>query len=295
MKTKQGKERLFAYAALAPALIIVVCFALFPAFYAIYLSLYKSNFLVFHRSFVGLSNYATVLTDSAFWTALWKTFIYTFWCVLFQLVIGFTLALALNRKLVGRTFLRASIVLPWTLSPVIIAILATILYDPSANGLLNHFFMQIHLTNQPIMWLGTGNAMKGVIIANIWFGMAFTLIMELAGLQGIPASLYEAANVDGASSLQMVFRVTLPLLKPTLLVNLVWITISTFNEFDLVYALTGGGPLQQTDLLGIFMYDTAFKYGKFEVGSTVAVLMFVINALLTVLYTKLLKESNELA
>jgi multiple sugar transport system permease protein len=215
--------------------------------------------------------------------------------VLLQFLFGFTLAIALNKKMFGRAFYRVCIVLPWTLSPVIIAILATIMYDPSYNGLLNFILYHLHMIKTPIMWLGTGNAMRSIIIANTWFGMAFTMILELAGIQSIPGSLYEAAKVDGASALRTVFSITLPLLKPTLLVNFVWITISTFNEFDLVYAMTGGGPLQETNLLGVFMYNTAFKYGKFEVGSTIAVLMFAINALLTVLYTRLLRGTNELA
>ncbi|CDZ25082.1 binding-protein-dependent transport system inner membrane protein [[Clostridium] cellulosi] len=295
MKTRKGSEIAFSYIALLPAFIIVLLFALYPAFYAVYLSVFKSNFLIFNRHFVGLSNYITVLSDSQFWIALWKTFIYTFWCVILQFFFGFTLAIALNKNIFGRTFYRAAIVLPWTLSPVIVAIIATIIYEPSSGGLLNFILLKLHLIREPVSWLGSGSAMYAIIGANTWFGMAFTMVLELAGMQSIPTSLYEAARVDGASSLKVITKITLPLLKPTMLVNFVWITISTFNEFDLVYALTGGGPLQETNLLGIHMYNTAFKYGKFEIGSTIAVLMFVINALLTVVYSKLLKGTNELA
>jgi multiple sugar transport system permease protein len=105
MKTKRGRELTFSYLALAPAMVIVICFALFPAMYAIYLSFYRSNFLVFHRQFVGFDNYVYVLSNSEFWLALWKTAVYTFWCVLLQFLFGFTLAIALNKKMFGRAFL----------------------------------------------------------------------------------------------------------------------------------------------------------------------------------------------
>jgi multiple sugar transport system permease protein len=208
--------------------------------------------------------------------------------------LGTILALALNQKIKGISFFRTAIILPWTLSPVLIAITFSILYDPNQSGLINYILMHFHIIKDPVPWLGVGSAMPAVIVANTWFGTAFTTIIELAGLQSIPSDVYEAAKVDGASSAKTFFKITMPLLKPTILVNLIWITISTFNEFDLVYALTGGGPLKQTNLLGVYMYNTAFKAGKFEVGSSIAVLMFVTNALMTAVYTRLIKYKDNI-
>lgn len=288
------RDVLFSYMMLMPAVVIVAVFAFVPAFYALYLSFFKSNFLVFNRHFVGLQNYLSTIISKEFWSAFYKTFQYTFWGVLFQFILGTILALAMNQKIKGLSFFRASIILPWTLSPVLVAITFSILFEPSNSGLINYFLMHLHIIKDPIAWLGVGNAMKAVIVANTWFGTAFTMIIELAGLQGITEDVYEAAKVDGASSLQTFFDITIPLLKPTILVNLIWITISTFNEFDLVYALTAGGPIEQTNLLGVYMYNTAFKNGKFELGSTIAVLMFITNAILTVIYSKILKYKDNI-
>jgi multiple sugar transport system permease protein len=295
MAKSNYREATFSYLMLLPALIIVFCFAFIPAFYAFYLSFFKSNFLIFNRHFVGLANYVAVITGSGFWIAFYKIFQYTFWGVIFQFLFGILLALALNEKLVGRTFFRTVIILPWTLSPVIIAIIFTTILAPSNSGLLNYFLMSLGIIKAPVAWLGIGKAMTSIIITNTWFGVAFTMLMQLAALQSIPGELYEAAQVDGASRRQTFFKITLPLMQPIIMVNLIWITISTFNEFDLVYALTGGGPIEETNLLGIYMYNTAFKAGKFELGSTIAILMFVTNALLTFGYNKILKTKNDLS
>jgi multiple sugar transport system permease protein len=277
---------------LLPVFLFVGVFAFFPAFYAAYLSFYRSDFLIMNHHFVGFDNYVKVLKDGEFWSSLGKTLSFTFWSVVGQFVIGLLLALVLNQKIRATTLLRVLITIPWTLSPVVIAVIFQALYVPNRTGLLNYFLMSLGMIDQPVAWLGVGTAMVMVVVANIWFGMPFSLIMQLAGLQSIPNDVYEAATVDGAGAWRKFFRITLPLLKPTILVNLIWISISTLNEFDLVFALTGGGPMNQTNLLGINMYNTAFKAGQFEVGSTIAVLMFIINALLSVIYVKSLKTEN---
>jgi multiple sugar transport system permease protein len=285
----------FSYLMLLPAIIIVFVFAFIPAFYALYLSFFKSNFLIFNRHFVGLSNYIATITSNQFWTAYYKIFEYTFWGVILQFVFGMLLALSLNKAMRGRTLFRTVIILPWTLSPVIIAIIFTTILAPSNSGLLNYFLMQLGILKEPVAWLGIGKAMTSVIITNTWFGVAFSMLMELAALQSIPEEIYEAARVDGATPFQTFFKVTLPLMKSVILINLIWITISTFNEFDLVYALTGGGPIDQTNLLGIHMYNTAFKAGKFELGSAIAILMFITNAFMTLVYSKVLKNKDGLS
>lgn len=289
------RDMIFSYGMLLPALVIVFVFAFVPAFYAFYLSFFKSNFLIFNRHWVGFTNYITVITSGQFWIAFYKIFQYTFWGVILQFILGVLLALSLNKPMKGRSFFRTAIILPWTLSPVIIAIIFTTILSPSNSGLLNYCLMQLGLLKEPVAWLGIGKAMTMVIVTNTWFGVAFSMLIELAGLQSIPEDVYEAAKVDGAATVQSFFKITLPLLKPIILINLIWITISTFNEFDLVYAMTGGGPIDETNLLGIYMYNTAFNAGKFELGSTIAIFMFMTNAMMTFIYTKVLKYQSSLA
>lgn len=284
------REWLIAVLFLSPVLLFIGVFAFFPAFYAVYLSFFESKFLVFDRHFVGLSNYTSVLYSSEFWKSLYRTVIFTGWSVILQFGLGMWLAIILRDKFKINHFLRAVIIIPWTLSPVVIAIMYQFLYIPDQSGLLNYLLSDI--LSQPITWLGVDTAMYAVIFANLWFGMPFSLVMLLAGLQSIDESIYEASTIDGANAWNRFRYITLPLLKPTMMVTLVWITISTFNEFDLVYALTGGGPLNQTNLLGIFMYNTAFKFGAFEKGATIAVLMFVINLVLSVIYFKVLSPKE---
>jgi multiple sugar transport system permease protein len=285
----------FSYLMILPAVIIVLFFAFIPAFYAFYLSFFKSNFLIFNRHFVGAANYIAALTSPGYWAAFYKILQYTFWGVVFQFLFGILLALSLNKAMKGRTLFRTIIILPWTLSPVIIAIIFSTILASSNSGLLNYFLMLTGIIKEPVAWLGIGKAMTSIIITNTWFGVAFSMLMQLAALQSIPEDIYEAAKVDGATSFQTFFKITLPLMQPIIMVNLIWITISTFNEFDLVFALTGGGPIDETNLLGIFMYNTAFKSGKFELGSTIAILMFLTNAFLTLIYSKLLKAKNDLS
>lgn len=291
-KWRWEKEWTIALIFLLPVLAFIGVFAFYPTFYAVYLSFYNSKFLVFDRTFVGLKNYAEVLGSSVFWLPLWKTAVFTFWSVVYQFGLGLLLALSLKKTFRINGFLRSLIVIPWILSPIVVAVIFQLFYISDRTGLLNYMLMSVGVISEPIPWLGVENAMNMVIVANVWFGMPFSMIMLLAGLQSIQNDVYEASMIDGANKLLQLWYITLPLLKPTILVTLVWITTSTFNEFDLVYALTAGGPLESTNLLGIQMYNTAFKIGQFEKGSTIAVLMFLINLFMSVVYYRMLRRKE---
>jgi len=258
--------------------------------YALFLSFFTSDFLVFNREFVGISNYIEVLTDSAFWSSVGRTFSFSFFSVVGQLLIGFILALILNNKIKITNFLRTIIVIPWILSPVVVAVIFQILYIPNNTGLLNYILLSLGVLQEPVAWLGFEHAMTSVIIANIWLGMPFSMINILGGLQGIPEDLYEAARIDGASTWEQTKYITLPALKPTLITTLIWISSSTINQFDMIFALTGGGPSNRTSTLGVHMYNTAFVNGDFELGATVAIFIFIINICLTVFYRRLLRR-----
>lgn len=291
-KKKNYSEYLVAFLFLFPVLVFIGVFTFYPAIYAVYLSLFKSTFLIFNRRFVGIQNYIELLQNRPIYLSMLRSLSFTFWSVLFQFVIGLWLALVLYRKMAFNRFLQALIIIPWTLSPVVVAVMFQLMYIPNRNGILNYLLMSIGILHQPVSWLGTNSAMAMVVFANTWAGMPFTMVMIIAGLQSINRDVYEAAVIDGASKTQQFMYVTMPLLKPVLLITLILITISTFNEFDLVYALTGGGPLDSTKLLGVFMYNEAFKLGHFEEGSAVAVLMFIINLFLSLIYFRVFKTNE---
>lgn len=288
-RRKWEKEWTLGLVFLLPVLLFIGVFAFYPAFYALYLSFFSSKFLVFNRTFVGFHNYTEVLGGSIFWIPFWKTLVFTFWSVVFQFGLGLILALSLKKKLKINNVLRSIIIIPWVLSPVVVAVIFQLFYISDRSGLLNYLLMSSGIMNQPLPWLGVDHAMTMVIVANVWFGMPFSMVMLLAGLQSVQDDVYEAAMIDGANRLQQLWYVTMPLLKATILITLVWITTSTFNEFDLVYALTGGGPLESTNLLGIQMYNMAFKLGHFEKGAAIAVLMFLINLVMSIVYYRFLR------
>lgn len=292
MSQSRIRRYLWATVCVGPALLLVVAFSFIPAFYAAFLSVFRSEFLLIGRKFVGMGNYTSLLHSPEFWQAMGHTFVYTFWSVVAQFAIGLALALTLQRRLRVNEVFRTLLLLPWAMSPVIVAVLFEAIYFPGQAGLLNYVLLRWHLTPHAVTWLDINLAMTMVIIANIWFGTPFSMLIQIAGLQAIPQEVKEAARVDGATPLSQFWRITLPLLKPTILVNLVWISISTFNEFDLVYSLTRGGPLEATNMLGLYMYRLAFQFGQFENGAAVAVLMFLINAALSLGYIRLLRTES---
>lgn len=200
-KWRWEKEWTIALIFLLPVLAFIGVFAFYPTFYAVYLSFYNSKFLVFDRTFVGLKNYAEVLGSSVFWLPLWKTAVFTFWSVVFQFGLGLLLALSLKKTFRINGFLRSLIVIPWILSPIVVAVIFQLFYISDRTGLLNYMLMSVGVISEPIPWLGVENAMNMVIVANVWFGMPFSMIMLLAGLQSIQNDVYEASMIDGANKL----------------------------------------------------------------------------------------------
>ncbi|MBN2984930.1 carbohydrate ABC transporter permease [Cohnella algarum] len=185
-RRKWQKEWTIGLAFLLPVLLFIGVFAFYPTFYALYMSFFESKFLVFNRRFVGLQNYVEVLRSSAFWLSMWKTVVFTFWSVILQFSVGLILALILKKKLRVNAFLRSIIIIPWVLSPVVIAVIFQLFFISDKTGLLNYMLMSLGILSEPIAWLGVDSAMEMVIVANLWFGMPFSMVMLLAGLQSVP-------------------------------------------------------------------------------------------------------------
>lgn len=289
-------DRRLPYLMVAPALLLVFGLMLYPALWAVKLSLYEVKiYNLDAQTFVGLANYVEILRNPFFWHVMWNSFVFVFASVLGQFGIGLVLALLLNRDWVpGRVtrFFRATYVLPWATTGVIVAYSWQFMFNPRL-GLVNQFLRWLGWANPPAWIQSIEWAMVAVIIANIWRGAPFSLIFQTSGLQSIRESLYEAAEVGGASTLQTIRYVTIPQLRPFIMMNLVLITLFTFNVFDIIFVMTGGGPLEATEVLSLHMYETAFSVGEFGRASALAVILFVINVVMALTYIAVLGESGE--
>ncbi len=237
-------------------------------------------------NFVGLSNYGKYLTDARMWKSLSNTLIFTIVTVFFELVLGLAIALLINRAFFGRGVVRAVVLIPWAIPTAVSAMMWMFLYD-GQSGIIAHLFEELHLISNAGDLLSTGiGAMASVILTDIWKTTPYMALLLLAGLQTIPRDVYEAASVDGASKWYQFRRITLPLLKSSILVALLFRTLDAFRVFDLIFVLTGGGPANSTEVITIYAYKTLFAQQNFGEGSVLSIIVFVSVALISLIYIK---------
>ena len=225
--------------------------------------------------FVGGANYLQAVTDSAVWSVFGNSLIWTIASVFFQLVVAMAAALLLQQLATAQVF-RAIFVLPWA-TPVVVGALAwKLLYQPD-YGLINQTLSAVGLGSLKGAWLADPKtALAAVIVTNIWRGFPFIMVLLISGMASIPDELYEAASVDGASWAQSFRGITLPLLRPMLLTSTLLALIWTFNNFSLIYVMTGGGPAGATDILTTFVYKNAFSSFNFGYASALSMVLFAI-------------------
>ena len=223
--------------------------------------------------FIGLENYDSLFRDRVFWTAVQFTIIYTFFATIGKFALGLWLALLLNHHLPAKAFIRSIILVPWIVPTVLSAIAFWWIYDPQFS-IISYSLHEMGLIDRYIDFLGVPNhARASLIAANIWRGIPFVAICLLAGLQTISPSLYEAAMIDGANAWQRFWHVTLPMLMPILAVVLTFSVLFTFTDFQLVYAITRGGPVNSTHLMATLAFQRAIPGGQLGEGSAIAVAM----------------------
>ncbi|WP_223848828.1 MULTISPECIES: carbohydrate ABC transporter permease [Microbacterium] len=281
-RRRQLRRTTESYAFLAPTLALLLVLMIIPIVMVIGYSLQSNVILSKNGEFVGLENYLTVLGDGTFWKATSNTVVFTVVSVAAHLVLGLGFALMLNSPLIGgvpRAIFRGLYVLPWLFTVAVIAVLWRMLLAP--NGVVNF------LLNANIEWLASPQLALGTVtFINIWAGYPFFMVSLLAGLQGIPSDLYEAATVDGASSVQRFWNVTLPQLRPIiislLLLDLIW----TSQQFALIWMTTGGGPIDVTEVLSTYTYKLAFAKYDFSLAATSAVLVLLMSMVLAVFYVR---------
>ncbi|MFN8524526.1 MAG: sugar ABC transporter permease [Chloroflexota bacterium] len=273
-----------------PAILTILLIAIVPLAGTVLDSLYRISlrFENAARPFVGLDNYLAALNDENFTNALWVTGLIAVVSVAAELVLGMIIALLINRAFVGRGIVRASVLVPWALTTVVSAKMWAWIYD-GRYGVANDLLIRLGVIDAPIIFLVRPEVTIWAMIgAEIWKTTPFMALLLLAGLQLISNDLYEAAALDGANRWQTFWRVTLPIMKPTILVALLFRTIDAVRMFDLPRVLTNGGPGKSTETLVLYTYNTFFTSLNFGYGSTLAVMIFLIVLLISFLYIKVL-------
>ncbi|MGK9166045.1 sugar ABC transporter permease [Inquilinus limosus] len=254
---------------LLPAAAILLLFLTYPLGLGVYLG-FTDTRLGRPGIWIGIENYEFLYEDSIFWLSVFNTILYTAVASIFKFVLGMWLALLLNRHLPFKAFLRAIVLLPWVVPTVLSGIAFWWIYDAQFS-VISWALIQLGLIDAPINFLGdVANARTSVIAANIWRGIPFVAICLLAGLQTIPQSLYEAAVLDGATNWQRFRWITLPMLSPIIAVVMTFSVLFTFTDFQLIYVLTRGGPLNATHLMATLSFQRAIPGGQLGEGAAIA-------------------------
>ncbi len=295
IKIKKKKPRLYkkgdsasALFFLSPTVIIFATFILFPVIFSFYLSFQQWNMFSSDAQYIGLENYSRLLQSEEFWQVLKNTAIFTFGTVPLNMILSLLIASALHKKIKGKKFLRTAFFAPVIISPVAAAVIWRWIYDPN-YGLLNYAISFFGV--DAINWLNDPTAaMFALIIMAVWKTFGINMVLFAAGLQGIPDSYYEAAEIDGAGKWAKFWRITLPMLSPTTFFILIMSMISSFQVFDLVYVLTSGGPLGSTKVLVFYVYEYAFKFFEMGYASAVAYFLFAVLITLTMIQIKYMKS-----
>ncbi|KAA5806631.1 carbohydrate ABC transporter permease [Thermoanaerobacterium thermosaccharolyticum] len=296
VQPKQSKfylnDAILGYLLVAPALLCIIAIALYPVLNTFKLSLYYMKLqLIGLTHFIGFQNYISLFNDPRFRSASINTVIFTIVSVSLELVIGMIMALLMNKKFKGTGLVRAAILIPWAIPTIVSALMWKFIYNDQF-GLLNDILVRMGVINSYKAWLGSPSlAMGSAIFADVWKTAPFMALLLLAGLQNISYEFYEAAKVDGAGSIRRFFSITLPLLKPTILVALIFRTLDAFRVFDLIFVMTGGGPGNSTETLTIYAYKTLFRNLDFGIGSAIAVVIFIFVFIFAVIYIRLLDKS----
>ena len=287
MKTSATRLRCEAFWFLLPALAVLAAVTLYPMLYVLWLSLQHWSLIGGEQEFIGLGNFFRLAADGRFWNALGNTAYFTGVSVVLELVLGLGVAVLLHRAFPGKGLMRALLLIPWAVPTVVSARMWEWMYN-SDYGVFNF------LLGTKINWLGSPAwAMHAAILMDVWKTLPFVVILLTAGLADISPELIQAARVDGASPWMIFRRVILPLLRPLILVALIFRTIDAFRVFDSIYVLTGGGPANTTETLSIYAYKVLFQTLQFGYGSTLSVVVFLCVGLITLVYVRLMRKAGE--
>jgi len=289
----QRRQTRIGWLLLLPALAVVGFVALYPLGKTVYQSFTNQEFLagLEPTKWVGLENYRTLWHDSIFHHAIWVTIKFTLITVSFEFVLGLIIALVVNSHFRGRGLMRAVMLVPWAIPTVVAAKIWQWMLD-DVFGVVNDLLLKLHIISHPHAWISDpATSLASVSAVDIWKTTPFVALLLLAGLQVIPSDLYEAASVDGASSLQQFWRITLPLLKPAIFVTLIFRTLDALRVFDVFFVFFGNRPDTQT--MAIYAQSTIVGDGHVGYGAAISVAIFLIISLFVVIYVTFMRVSGE--
>lgn len=274
------KRNISGYLFIAPTMLGFIVFMLIPTVAAVVLSFFDWD-IVTDPVFTGLDNYTTAFKDPLFWNAIKVTLQYMIYHIPASMVIAFVMALALKQKIKGKGFFRTAFVLPWITTPIIISFIWKWILDPNF-GILNYFTKQIGMDLSDAInsnWF----PMVSVALINMWIYCGYHMMVFSSGLGNIPDSLYEAAKIDGANGLQRTLRITLPLMRPTIMFVTITSVIGSFQIFDLIYGMYQGGPGDATRVYYYYIYENAFKYFKMGYACTLSIILYLMLVVFTLI------------
>lgn len=283
----QSKRTIAPYLYIAPAIILLIILLLYPMVTVLRYSLYNNAIVTHHPTFVGLQHYIQLFKEGRFRTSILNTAAFTIGSVILHVCFGLLLAVLLNEPINprARSIFRVLLIMPWVFTAVIVALLWRLILNPL--GVFNFVLKALGIIGTNITWFGDpGRAMPTLVAVNLWAGFPFVMVSLLAGLQGIPEVLYEAAIVDGAGRFRQFIHITIPMLKPVLisisLLDFIW----TFRLFPLIWLTTGGGPLRATETLSIYSYLASFNNYEFSKGASIAMIILLATMALSVFYIR---------
>lgn len=269
--SKNLSEQRFGLFLILPSFLILALIALYPILRNLVLSFMEQG------RFIGFGNFLALFQDERFRSVILNTALFCLISVSLELILGLIFALVLHQKFFCRGFARTVSFLPWALPTAVMAVAWKWIFNDT-YGVFNDILLRLHLIKEPLAWLGRSNlAFFCIVLAEVWKCTPFVTIIILAGLQTIPLELYEAIRVDGANTWQRFRLITLPLLKPALLIAFIFRIIQAAGVFDSIWVLTGGGPGGSTEPISLYIYDTAFRYLKFNYAASMVSLSFVLS------------------
>ncbi len=271
---------------LIPASIFLFLVIVYPTIYMWYMS--SMDWTPLQRRFVGIGNYIKLIRDPVFWKTLWNTAYLSFGALIIEFILGFIIAIALNREFIGKGFVLWIIMIPMVVPPVVVGLTFRMLYDPS-YGMINYLLSRIGIRG--IEWLTDPSlAMPAIILADVWNWTPFITLILLSGLQYMSKDVIESAQIDGASGLEILFKITIPLLKPLITLAVVFRFINVIRTFDLIYMTTRGGPGIATQTLPVSIFLEAFDYMKYGYASTQSIVLFFFVFAMVIALRKFFKD-----
>ena len=291
----KNREGLTGAAYVYPALIFLMLMIGYPIIYNFIISFQDIDVMTVKNAthnFVSFDNYLKLWSQDILPQVLKQTITFTFWCILFQFLIGLSLALFFSRTFKAAKPVRGLLLVIWVVPMTVTALIFKFMFQTD-GGFINVALRTLGLINTNIEWLiNPTTAMTALVIANCWVGIPFNMILLTAGLKGIPDVVYESASIDGATGIYGFFHITLPLLRPAIMSVLILGVIYTFKVFDLVYVMTSGGPMNTTELMSTYAYRLSFKQYQFSQGAAAACVLFVCLTFVAAAYLRMVRKDE---